>query len=469
MDVTGLFGVMGLVAVIMIGMVGPAFSQNDAKDQTMPYGVMEGFEKYGYDLGTQAYTWFYARWRMILEERDMVYKHKTPINALLKYRTPPTAKDKIYVTPNLDVLNTVAYFDVSVEPQILSIPAMNGDRYYTFMLLDAWHAIIENVSKKNYGLDGVAVAIAGPDWHGALPKDVVEIRSPTNTVAMLGRIRIDPDDPEDIKKAQQLQDQVTSKGLNGYMGKPVPTEKLKSASYDLINPDARKTLAIFDNFEEILRRNPPYDSDAMAAERFREIIPGPGKIIPPPILKGFEKAAADVHRMILWGPSVSRKMGWRQSSTDLSTPTWSWLTRAMITEYGILANVKEESQYITTLADADGKPLVGGKSYMFTFDTPPPVLEFWSVTLYEFPSTFLVNNPQNKYRIGDNTKGLKLEKNGSLKIFISPESPGKEYENNWLPSPGDPSQMLNVAIRLYGTTPTIWNQKWMPQPIQAVK
>ena len=83
-----------------------------------PYPVIEFAEKHAYDLGGQAYLWFYGRWRMILEERDFVLKNGAKINSLLKYRDPPTADDEIYVTPNLDVLNIVSFFDLAEQPQL---------------------------------------------------------------------------------------------------------------------------------------------------------------------------------------------------------------------------------------------------------------------------------------------------------------------------------------------------------------
>jgi len=104
-----------------------------------PYPPIEFAEKHAYDLGGQAYLWFYGRWRMILEERDFVLKNGAEINSLLKYRDPPTAEDEIYVTPNLDVLNIVSFFDLAEQPQILTIPPIEDGRYYTFMFVDAWH------------------------------------------------------------------------------------------------------------------------------------------------------------------------------------------------------------------------------------------------------------------------------------------------------------------------------------------
>ncbi|MFM9047915.1 MAG: DUF1214 domain-containing protein, partial [Cyanobium sp.] len=77
----------------------------------------------------------------------------------------------------------------------------------------------------------------------------------------------------------------------------------------------------------------------------------------------------------------------------------------------------------------------------------PPVTEFWSVTMFNLPERLLVENPLNRYSIGDRTPGLKLGADGSLEIIIQSENPGADRESNWLPAP--PGPFFFVA-RLYG-------------------
>jgi hypothetical protein len=44
----------------------------------------------------------------------------------------------------------------------------------------------------------------------------------------------------------------------------------------------------------------------------------------------------------------------------------------------------------------------------------------------------LVPNPINRYWIGADTQGIKYNSDGSLDIYIQPQSPGQAKENNWL-------------------------------------
>lgn len=435
-----------------------------APEDVEPFAPIDFAEKHAYDLGGQAYLWFYGRWRMILEERDFVLKNGASINSLLKYRDPPTADDEIYVTPNLDVLNIVSFFDLAEQPQILTIPRVDDERYYTFMFVDAWHNIIANVSRQHYPDGGLQVALVGPDWQGDLPADVVRLDSPTNTVALLGRIRVSPEIPDDVTKAQAILDAVQVAPLSTGMDVSQAENLVPGRSYELIDPNARQTLGIFDNYREILRRNPPYGKDAYAAGIFEEIVPGAGLNPNPVFMEGLRRKAIDSQRMIRTSPLASRLRGWTMTPPEVSTPDWSWLLRAALTEYGILVNVEEESVYITTTRDAERENMTGGASYELRLASPPPVKEFWSVTVYDMATAQLVANDWDKYRIGDNTPGLKYEADGSLRLFISPEPPeDAAYVPNWIPSTRDKGIQLNIVMRIYGPTDEILNREWFPE------
>src|SRR3974390_1922829 len=62
-----------------------------------------------------------------------------------------------------------------------------------------------------------------------------------------------------------------------------------------------------------------------------------------------------------------------------------YLKRAIITQWGLGANLPEDAIYPTNLGDETGKPLDGANKYTLHFDKgqTPPVSAFWSVTLYD--------------------------------------------------------------------------------------
>ena len=61
---------------------------------------------------------------------------------------------------------------------------------------------------------------------------------------------------------------------------------------------------------------------------------------------------------------------------------------------------------------------------------------FWSVTMYDGKSQFLVANPINRYLINSPMlPHLKKNADGSLSLYIQNDSPGTDKESNWLPAP----------------------------------
>ena len=124
-----------------------------------------------------------------------------------------------------------------------------------------------------------------------------------------------------------------------------------------------------------------------------------------------------------------------------------YLKRAVIAMTGLGANQPEDAVYPQSLTDSNGKPLVGGSNYVLHFEKSelPPVNAFWSVTLYDGDG-FPIPNPLNRYAVGDRD-ALTYNDDGSLDLYIQPESPGKGKQANWLPAPA--SGPINLTMRLY--------------------
>ena len=47
----------------------------------------------------------------------------------------------------------------------------------------------------------------------------------------------------------------------------------------------------------------------------------------------------------------------------------------------------------------------------------------------------MIDNPIDRYSLGDRTPGLRYNADGSLTIAIQHVSPGVDTESNWLPAP----------------------------------
>jgi hypothetical protein len=76
-----------------------------------------------------------------------------------------------------------------------------------------------------------------------------------------------------------------------------------------------------------------------------------------------------------------------------------------------------------------------------------------------------VENSIQRYAIGDRDK-LLFNNDGSLDIYIQHESPGKDKESNWLPSPKD---TFNLIMRLYWPKIEILTGEWKPQAVKQIR
>lgn len=134
---------------------------------------------------------------------------------------------------------------------------------------------------------------------------------------------------------------------------------------------------------------------------------------------------------------------------------------------GIYGNSKEEAIYPAYYVDAAGEKLNGKNRYILRFPSGqlPPANSFWSLTMYDQPASLLVANPLNRYLLNSTMLGeFKKDADGGFTFFIQADSPGKNKESNWLPSPkGD----FALIMRLYWPKKTALNGTWK-QP-QLVK
>jgi hypothetical protein len=142
-------------------------------------------------------------------------------------------------------------------------------------------------------------------------------------------------------------------------------------------------------------------------------------------------------------------------------------SRAIGAAGGIICNDAAEAVYVIAFTDSDGLSLDGANRYTLRFDKGglPPVHEFWSLTMYGADHN-LVDNPISRYAIRDRTPGIKTDADGSTTLYLQSNSPGKDKESNWLPTPK--RGQFNMALRCYGPGEPIIKQTWQPPTVKKV-
>ena len=134
---------------------------------------------------------------------------------------------------------------------------------------------------------------------------------------------------------------------------------------------------------------------------------------------------------------------------------------------GIYGNSKEEAIYPAYFVNAEGKALDGHKRYALRFapNALPPVNAFWSLTLYELPSSLLFANSLDRYLINSAMlPQLERDADGGITIYLQNESPGVEKETNWLPAPSGP---FFAILRLYWPRAAALDGPWKAPSLQT--
>ena len=134
---------------------------------------------------------------------------------------------------------------------------------------------------------------------------------------------------------------------------------------------------------------------------------------------------------------------------------------------GIYGNAKEEAIYPVFFVDSAGAKLDASKqNYILRFppDQLPPVNAFWSLTMYELPSSLLSANPINRYLINSPMlPDLVRDPDGGLTLYVQHEAPSKGQQPNWLPAPKGP---FFAVMRLYWPKPRALDGKWKAPALQ---
>jgi hypothetical protein len=140
--------------------------------------------------------------------------------------------------------------------------------------------------------------------------------------------------------------------------------------------------------------------------------------------------------------------------------------RATTAWWAIGVNIPEDALYPLAMVDDTGQLLDSAHNYVLHFAEGelPPVDGFWSLSMYD-SQMFQVANPIDRFAIGDRDE-LAFNEDGSLSLYIQHESPGKDKESNWLPSPR--SGGIIPIMRLYGPQQDAIVGRWDPPKWQRV-
>ncbi|MCM2395701.1 DUF1254 domain-containing protein [Rhizobium sp. S95] len=396
-------------------------------------------------------------------------QYKGPLNTLVSIARVYTPEDTAIITPNSDTPYSFIVFDLRAEPVVVTMPPIEKNRYYSLQLIDLYTNNVDYPGTRVDGNGGGDFLVTGPGWKGDIPKGIKRVIEMPTALA-IGIVRTQLFSPDDLAKVKEIQSGYKAQLLSAYAGTPAP-DVLPPTDWPPISDDLMVTnywsLAAF-----LLQFAPPYPGDELQRENLaklgvRERATWPGTDLSPETVALMKEVAIATEKEIR--DEAARLT---DSSKIFGTPEFMkgrFMVRAAAAQGGIYGNSVQEALYVIYAFDAQ-KALLDGKTGKYTLtltpETLPPVDAFWSLTMYDRPKQFLVDNPVDRYLINSPMlAGLKKNDKGEIVLHLQHESPGPELESNWLPAP---AEIFYVVMRLYLPRAEALDGRWAPPPIEAL-
>lgn len=402
---------------------------------------------------------------------------KAPWNEIRNMPRVFTSEDKAIQTPNSDTPYSMLGLDLRAEPIVLTIPPIEPGRYFSVQLIDSYTHNFAYLGSRTTGNAGGSFLVAGPDWQGERPEGVGKvIRSETRIALAVYRTQLfRPDDLDNVKKIQAGYQVRT---LSQFTGGPAPAAAPQIEFLRPLTPEQQKTSPEFYNvLNFVLQFCPTHPSENAMMARFAMLGIGAGRSfdlgkIPPELRDAVKHGMADAWQELAEFQKTKLDTGEVTSGDMFGTRDYlknNYLYRMAAAVLGIYGNSKDEAMYPVYTLDDQGQRLDGSRSrYVLRFapDRLPPVNAFWSLTMYEMPSSLLVANPLKRYLLNSPMlPDFKRDADGGMTLHLQRESPGEAKQANWLPAPNGP---FMVVLRLYWPKEEATSGTWKQPPLQRV-
>ncbi|GJP41727.1 hypothetical protein CLOM_g1369 [Closterium sp. NIES-68] len=444
------------------------------------------------------------------------------VNALIRQTNLTTADNQSTIPlQNTDTLYAAAWLDLASGPLLLALPYVAPPRYYSALLVSPYSDVVAVHGARTDGPGPLSLLVQSGGQGSGGRSTVITVRSSTRNVFLIVRVLVQG--YEDVPAASNLLSNITlTRPATNAPATPLPPPDLSSLAG---LPDGMQRLVLIDR---ALQDNPPtqdaanldvlnqlatigiyssstssasssnlsssassassspFSSSASSASSSNlsssassaSSSPFSSSASPftPASLSPVQRLAlaqayllANVtirgaYTLLLLGVNRSVVVNRWLSDTSLGYYGDRFLFRAGFTSTGGLGALPSaESLYLLTWQDALGQRYDGAANHSLHL-SPPPVTAcgFWSLTLYNGDG-FL---PQGLWRnsIGDRTKGLSYNLDGTLTVPIQPSPPpNASLGGNWLPTLANDS--FSLVLRVYCPAASVLNRTWAPAAV----
>jgi len=362
--------------------------------------------------------------------------------------------------PNNDVLYQLAMVDLRKDAAIFTFPVINSD-YISLMVTGYDHYVNVPLSttKGDFKNETTVLFYTGrtENYKGEAIEGVDEIFEMTGDfVSVILRVMPHANEKEKYDDIVEKINGLKGISLSVFLGE----EKLADAPVSFPEYGATDADIFGDNLLEVMQfifnhttfdQNNPLDKAVLEAYKPLGIEPGKSYDVAGAVKidgRKFREISLKIKDEQL---AIMRD----QELVKVILPKLFQVKQNMTLETMLLPSVVgpiglplQEAMYppVTT---SDGTPMNAQNDYVIemTKDELPPAKAFWSLTLYDTENGFFIPNDSKKYSVGQNA-GMKLNEEGGIKIYISPEKPDDVEVENWLPTNRE-DLGIDILLRLY--------------------
>ena len=185
-----------------------------------------------------------------------------------------TYQDTAIVTPNGDTPYSFLWMDLRAEPMVLSVPAVEEERYYAVQLVDG--------NTFNYGYIGVRTTgneagnymVVGPDWKGEMPAGIRKMFRSTTQFSLAG-FRTQLFNAADMPNVVKIQAGYKVQPLSAYLKRPAPPGAL-AVNFPKIDKELMKA-NFFEYLDFSLQFAPAGPEEKVIREKLATLGIGAGK------------------------------------------------------------------------------------------------------------------------------------------------------------------------------------------------
>jgi len=460
--------------LLLIGLLIALSSCNQKQDTLTPLQAKE-IAKEAYIYGFPMVISYKTMYMYVLDKNSPEYKGE--FNEFTGEARLYTPEDKAIVTPNSDTPYSFLWADLRDEPQVISIPEMEADRFYHFQLIDLYTHNFAYLGTLTTGNKAGKYVIATQDWKGEKPEGIDEvIYSETDFVFVIVRTQLMNE--KDLENVANLQNNYQTQALSNYLGKDKP-KVVGTDNFPVWNEGDQFTAAAFKYLDVMMKLTKPVESEKALRTKLAKLGIGTEKgfdltsfdeetqkAIEEGVKEGFGEFEKFVAKYST-DPLVSSKIyGTRDFLTQSAKENYAmddfYVLRAVAAHMGYGGNSGAEAIYPAYYVDASNAPLDASKdNYSMTFKKGelPPVNAFWSLSMYDGKTKLFIHNSLDRYLLNSsNMEGYVYNDDGSLTLYLQKDSPGKALEKNWLPTPDGP---FYATLRLYGPKEEALSGAWV--------